>query len=50
MARIMLGSTDPYAYVYTFWSDQYDHKIEYVGHAATWDDFVVRGQPRRRGS
>jgi 3-phenylpropionate/trans-cinnamate dioxygenase ferredoxin reductase subunit len=43
-ARIMLGSTDPYAYVYTFWSDQYDHKIEYVGHAATWDDFVVRGR------
>ena len=42
-ARIMLGSTDPYSYVYTFWSDQYDHKIEYVGHAATWDDFVVRG-------
>src|ERR1700722_17684255 len=43
VARIMLGSTDPYAYVYTFWSDQYDHKIEYVGHAVTWDDFVVRG-------
>lgn len=42
-ARIMLGSTEPYAYVYTFWSDQYDHKIEYVGHAATWDEFVVRG-------
>jgi 3-phenylpropionate/trans-cinnamate dioxygenase ferredoxin reductase subunit len=42
-ARIMLGSTDPYAYIYTFWSDQYDHKIEYVGHAVTWDDFVVRG-------
>jgi 3-phenylpropionate/trans-cinnamate dioxygenase ferredoxin reductase component len=42
-ARIMLGSADPYAYVYTFWSDQYDHKIEYVGHATTWDDFVVRG-------
>ena len=43
VARIMLGSADPYAYVYTFWSDQYDHKIEYVGHAARWDDFVVRG-------
>jgi 3-phenylpropionate/trans-cinnamate dioxygenase ferredoxin reductase component len=42
-ARIMLGSADAYAYVYTFWSDQYQHKIEYVGHAATWDDFVVRG-------
>jgi len=42
-ARIMLGSEDPYAYVHTFWSDQYEHKIEYVGHATTWDDFVVRG-------
>jgi 3-phenylpropionate/trans-cinnamate dioxygenase ferredoxin reductase subunit len=42
-ARIMLGASDPYAYIYTFWSDQYEHKIEYVGHAATWDDFVVRG-------
>jgi len=43
VARIMLGSADPYAYVHTFWSDQYEHKIEYVGHAATWDDLVVRG-------
>ncbi len=43
VARIMLGSADPYAYVHTFWSDQYEHKIEYVGHATTWDDFVVRG-------
>jgi len=42
-ARSMLGSTDPYDYVYTFWSDQYEHKIEYVGHVTKWDDFVVRG-------
>jgi 3-phenylpropionate/trans-cinnamate dioxygenase ferredoxin reductase component len=42
-ARIMLGASDPYAYIHTFWSDQYEHKIEYAGHAATWDDFVVRG-------
>jgi 3-phenylpropionate/trans-cinnamate dioxygenase ferredoxin reductase component len=42
-ARSMLGSADPYAYIYTFWSDQYDHKIEYVGYAAKWDQFVVRG-------
>jgi 3-phenylpropionate/trans-cinnamate dioxygenase ferredoxin reductase component len=42
-ARSMLGSTAPYDYVHTFWSDQYEHKIEYVGHAATWDEFVVRG-------
>jgi 3-phenylpropionate/trans-cinnamate dioxygenase ferredoxin reductase subunit len=42
-ARSMLGSTDPYDYLYSFWSDQYEHKIEYVGHVTTWDDFVVRG-------
>jgi 3-phenylpropionate/trans-cinnamate dioxygenase ferredoxin reductase subunit len=42
-AKSMLGSTDPYDYVHTFWSDQYEHKLEYVGHAASWDEFVVRG-------
>jgi 3-phenylpropionate/trans-cinnamate dioxygenase ferredoxin reductase component len=42
-ARSMLGSDAPYDYLHSFWSDQYDHKLEYVGHAATWDDFVVRG-------
>jgi 3-phenylpropionate/trans-cinnamate dioxygenase ferredoxin reductase component len=39
----MLGSTDPYNYLHSFWSDQYEHKIEYVGHATKWDAFVVRG-------
>jgi 3-phenylpropionate/trans-cinnamate dioxygenase ferredoxin reductase component len=42
-ARSMLGSTAPYDYLHSFWSDQYEHKLEYVGHAATWDEFVVRG-------
>ncbi len=42
-ARSMLGSTAPYDYVHSFWSDQYEHKIEYVGHVGKWDDFVVRG-------
>jgi len=42
-ARSMLGSTAPYDYLYSFWSDQYEHKIEYVGHVGTWDEFVVRG-------
>jgi 3-phenylpropionate/trans-cinnamate dioxygenase ferredoxin reductase component len=42
-AKSMLGSTDPYDYLYTFWSDQYDHKLEYAGYAATWDEFIVRG-------
>ena len=43
VARSMLGSTDPYDYLYTFWSDQYEHKIEYAGYVRTWDDFVIRG-------
>jgi 3-phenylpropionate/trans-cinnamate dioxygenase ferredoxin reductase component len=42
-ARSMLGSTAPYDYVHTFWSDQYEHKLEYVGHVTQWDHFVVRG-------
>ncbi len=42
-ARSMLGSNAPYDYIHSFWSDQYDHKLEYVGHATKWDEFVVRG-------
>ncbi len=42
-ARSMLSSTAPYDYLYTFWSDQYEHKIEYAGHVTKWDEFVVRG-------
>jgi 3-phenylpropionate/trans-cinnamate dioxygenase ferredoxin reductase subunit len=47
-ARSMLGSTAPYAYLHTFWSDQYEHKLEYVGHVRKWDDFIVRGSPKDR--
>src|SRR6266581_2751547 len=42
-ARSMLGSLTPYSYIHSFWSDQYEHSIEYVGHATAWDEFVVRG-------
>ena len=42
-AQSMLGSAAAYDYIHTFWSDQYEHKIEYVGHATEWDEFVVRG-------
>jgi 3-phenylpropionate/trans-cinnamate dioxygenase ferredoxin reductase component len=47
-ARSMLGSTAPYDYLHSFWSDQYEHKIEYVGHAVRWDEFVVRGSVEER--
>jgi 3-phenylpropionate/trans-cinnamate dioxygenase ferredoxin reductase subunit len=43
VGRSMLGSDAPYDYIHTFWSDQYEHKLEYVGHAERWDEFVVRG-------
>jgi 3-phenylpropionate/trans-cinnamate dioxygenase ferredoxin reductase subunit len=26
-----------------FWSDQYDHNLQYMGHAIRWDQVVVRG-------
>ena len=47
-ARSMLGSTAPYDYIHSFWSDQYEHKLEYVGHATEWDQFVVRGSLEER--
>jgi 3-phenylpropionate/trans-cinnamate dioxygenase ferredoxin reductase subunit len=42
-ARSMLGPAAPYDYIHSFWSDQYEHKLEYVGHVTNWDDFAVRG-------
>jgi 3-phenylpropionate/trans-cinnamate dioxygenase ferredoxin reductase subunit len=42
-ARSMLGSTVPFDYIHNFWSDQYEHTLQYVGHATKWDDFAVRG-------
>lgn len=42
-ARSALGDARPYAYVHTFWSDQFDDTLEYVGHTNSWDRFIVRG-------
>ena len=47
-ARSMLGSEAPYGYIHTFWSDQYQHKLEYVGHVRKWDRFVARGSSKNR--
>ena len=47
-ARAMLGGSEPYVFVHSFWSDQYEHLIEYVGFAATWDRLVFRGTPESR--
>jgi 3-phenylpropionate/trans-cinnamate dioxygenase ferredoxin reductase component len=47
-AMSMLGAASEYSYVHTFWSDQYEHKLEYVGHVRRWDRFVVRGSLQER--
>jgi 3-phenylpropionate/trans-cinnamate dioxygenase ferredoxin reductase component len=47
-ARSMLGSTEPYGDLHSFWSDQYEHALEYVGYARSWDSFVVRGSLEQR--
>jgi 3-phenylpropionate/trans-cinnamate dioxygenase ferredoxin reductase subunit len=41
--RAMLGDQRPYDYIHTFWSDQYEDKLEYAGDGRTWDQIVIRG-------
>ena len=47
-ARSMMGSAAPFDYIHNFWSDQYEHTLQYVGHATKWDDFAVRGNLEER--
>ncbi|MGH7425059.1 MAG: NAD(P)/FAD-dependent oxidoreductase, partial [Candidatus Methylomirabilales bacterium] len=42
-ARNMLGRQEVYDDPHWFWSDQYDHNLQYAGFAAEWDEIVVRG-------
>jgi 3-phenylpropionate/trans-cinnamate dioxygenase ferredoxin reductase component len=42
-ARAVLGDQRPYDDIHTFWSDQFEHKLEYVGFASNWDQIVIRG-------
>jgi 3-phenylpropionate/trans-cinnamate dioxygenase ferredoxin reductase subunit len=44
----LLGDDTPYDYVHSFWSDQYEHVVEYVGFARSWDRLVFRGRPESR--
>lgn len=48
VARAMLGNRQPYDYIYSFWSDQYEHNLEYVGYAQRWERIVVRGSYESR--
>jgi len=42
-ALSMLGDQRPYDDIHSFWSDQYEDKLEYVGDGRTWDQIVIRG-------
>ncbi|CAN5209089.1 hypothetical protein BH20ACT24_BH20ACT24_03120 [soil metagenome] len=42
-ALSMLGTGAPYDEIHWFWSDQYDHNLQYAGFHTEWDDLVVRG-------
>jgi 3-phenylpropionate/trans-cinnamate dioxygenase ferredoxin reductase component len=47
-AKSMLGSRATYRYIHSFWSDQFEHKLEYIGHARRWDRFVLKGSLEER--
>jgi 3-phenylpropionate/trans-cinnamate dioxygenase ferredoxin reductase component len=47
-ARSLLGGAQPYDYIHSFWSDQYEHTLEYVGFATRWDRLVFRGRLETR--
>jgi len=42
-ARAMMGSEDPFDDLHWFWSDQYEHNLQSMGHLADRDELVVRG-------
>ena len=48
VARAVLGSLQAYEYIYSFWSDQYEHKLEYVGFTRNWERMVLRGSTDSR--
>jgi 3-phenylpropionate/trans-cinnamate dioxygenase ferredoxin reductase subunit len=47
-AHALLDNSQPYKYMYSFWSDQYEHKLEHVGYATNWNRLVVRGSLESR--
>tara|TARA_B100001939_G_scaffold347890_1_gene371163 strand:- start:3943 stop:5514 length:1572 start_codon:yes stop_codon:yes gene_type:complete len=42
-AKNMMGIRTVYDDPHWFWSDQYDHNLQYAGYADKWDDIVIRG-------
>jgi 3-phenylpropionate/trans-cinnamate dioxygenase ferredoxin reductase subunit len=46
--KVMAGAREPYAPIPYFWSDQYEHTMQYVGHASGEDEIVLRGDLLKR--
>jgi 3-phenylpropionate/trans-cinnamate dioxygenase ferredoxin reductase subunit len=44
----MLGHDAVFDDPHWFWSDQYGHNLQYLGHAVDYDRFVVRGSLEER--
>jgi 3-phenylpropionate/trans-cinnamate dioxygenase ferredoxin reductase component len=44
----MLGEHEPYGEIPWFWSDQYEHNLQYAGFHTEWDELVVRGSTEER--
>ena len=47
-ARSMLDKGEPYEEIPWFWSDQYEHNLQYAGFHTEWDELVVRGSMEER--
>jgi 3-phenylpropionate/trans-cinnamate dioxygenase ferredoxin reductase component len=47
-ARNMLGENEPYGEIPWFWSDQYEHNLQYAGFHTEWDELAVRGSTEER--
>lgn len=48
VAANLTGDAVPHTDAHWFWSDQYDHTLQSVGHARDLDDLVVRGSVAER--
>jgi 3-phenylpropionate/trans-cinnamate dioxygenase ferredoxin reductase subunit len=44
----MMGRDTVYDEIHWFWSDQYEHSIQYAGHHREWDELVIRGSLEAR--
>ena len=47
-ARNMLEDNEPYGEIPWFWSDQYEHNLQYAGFHTEWDELVIRGSMEER--